>query len=192
MCGTHSSALFIIYLSLDRACLDGRQGTAQCSLFVCLDIDMNKPLSEDTVLHAVSVGCTMPLRKGTQTVKGNCSPPNSLQCRHPQKMVETPLPKLQTVHRSSCNLGLPFQTLHLRNKMRTVHVSQEASLPGEQLKVDKIYSKKAAKRGNLLPLQSQTTEMCNSLGYMENTFFLITERNYRNLRTKFLLAYLFK
>jgi len=54
--------------------------------------NVNKPLSEDTVLQVVTMGCTMPRRKDRQTMTGSSSPPNSSQCRHLQKIVEILLP----------------------------------------------------------------------------------------------------
>lgn len=68
---------------------------------------------------------------------GNSLSPTSLQCKHLQKTLEIYLHNSWKVYRSSWEFF--FQILHLTKKIRTVPVSQMASLLLVPLKANKIY-----------------------------------------------------
>lgn len=95
---------------------------------------------DNTVLWVIPMGYTMPSKKDTYIMTGNSLSPNSLQCRHLQKILEISLHNSWKVYRSILKeIFNFFQILHLTKKIRTVPVSQVASLLLVPLKANKIY-----------------------------------------------------
>lgn len=70
-------------------------------------------------------------------MRGNSLSPNSLQCRHLQRILEISLHNSWNVYRSRWEFI--FQILHLTKKIRTVPISQVASLLLVPLNANKKY-----------------------------------------------------